>query len=72
MSDGNRIRDEFRSHRLTTEQLTAVEGIRTAFSRLLDSVESLTPKGRPHSIGVTKLQEACMFMVRAVCEEGSK
>lgn len=58
---------EFRTHNLNDAGAEKTEEIRKAFSELLANVERIVPApSRERSLVATKLQEACMFAVRAV------
>ncbi len=64
---------EFQTHRLNAEGIKKVERVKGLFDEFLRDLteESLTPDiqlppGRHLSIVKTKLEEACMFAVKAV------
>lgn len=63
------IREEFRANALTNEAGDKLRVIRESFSVLLTSLETVTPPGRHLALVKTKLEEACMFAVRAVAVE---
>ena len=50
----------------TAENAEKVEKIKRAFTTLEALMKELTPQGRRHSIGVTHLETAQMFFVKAV------
>jgi hypothetical protein len=62
------IRNEFTGNTLDEVALERIRYLRTAFSVLLNAVEFVVPAGRPRSLVVTKLQEACMWAVRGIAE----
>lgn len=63
----NEIHNDYQSHNLNDDGLRKVAEVKMAFSELLNAVESAVPKpSRERSLVATKLQEACMFAVRAV------
>jgi hypothetical protein len=53
--------------KLTSAGLARVEHIRQNFEHLLLVVEKNSSPGREQSIARTKLEEACMFAIKAVC-----
>jgi hypothetical protein len=65
---------EFQSHRLSPEGINKVERVKHMFNYLLESLTCINctehqvsiPQGRYLSIVKTKLEEACMFAVKAV------
>lgn len=46
----------------------ACDLVRAAFSSLLVEISAVLPQGRPRSIALTHLQDACMWAVRGVAE----
>lgn len=65
------IREEFRANALTNEAGDKLRIIRESFSALLVNIETVAPPGRHLALVKTKLEEACMFAVRAVAVEQS-
>lgn len=63
------VRPEFATHALTESGLDKVHAARVTFSEALTHLEMIVPPGRPRSIMITKLEEACMFAVRAIAED---
>lgn len=60
------MREEFQVHLLNAHGIERATQIGELFSRLLDEVETIVPKGRELAIVVTKLQEASFFAKRAI------
>ena len=61
--------DRFCSKDLNIEQLKRVEDIIHNFTALCDYLDYLIPEGREKSLYITKLEEACMWAVKAVSRE---
>ena len=56
----------FYAKALTKEQSEKIEYIRGEFALLYDSINHCIPEGREKSLYTTKLEEACMWAVKAV------
>lgn len=61
--------DRFHAKALTTEKADRIDTIRQSFTLLYDHLDDIIPIGREKSLYVTKLEEACMWAVKAVAEE---
>ncbi len=61
-----KIKGEFQGHELNEHGKAKVDDIREAFSECLSRVQACVGDCRERSIVVTKMQEACMFAIRAV------
>lgn len=59
----------FYSRGLTDEQQARVNTIKFNFSQLFDHLDSYIPIGREKSLYKTKLEEACMWAVKAIANE---
>lgn len=60
------IKGEFQSSELNAYGKEKAADIREAFSECLTRVQCCIGDSRERSIVVTKLQEACMFAIRAI------
>lgn len=61
--------DRFEPVVLSESQQHYVEEVREAFRRVESSVLNLTASSREQSLALTKLEEACMWAVRAIAVE---
>ena len=61
--------DRFYSKELTDKQKDSIQLIRQNFTQLYDYLDSEIPAGREKSLYTTKLEEACMWAVKAIAEE---
>ena len=61
--------DRFYSKQLTDKQKDSIQLIRQNFTQLYDYLDSEIPAGREKSLYTTKLEEACMWAVKAIAEE---
>ena len=64
--------DRFHSKTLNNDQLHKSEIVRTLFTQLYDYLDSEVSDGREKSLCFTKLEEACMWAVKAIAEEKEK
>jgi hypothetical protein len=60
------VRGEFHSRAVNEGGRLRIDTVRRGFSALLDLLEHNCPPGREFSIVKTKLEEGCMFAVKAV------
>ena len=58
--------DKFESRRLNEHQINVIELIRSDFAVFFDAIDEHIPEGREKSLVITKLEEACMWAVKAV------
>lgn len=58
--------DKFYAKALTNEQKDKIDLIRQNFTQLYDYLDGEIPYGREKSLYTTKLEEACMWAVKAV------
>ena len=58
--------DRFYSKQLTEKQKDSIQLIRQNFTQLYDYLDSEIPTSREKSLYTTKLEEACMWAVKAV------
>ena len=58
--------DRFYSKKLSDDQLDRVDLIRQNFTQLYDYLDSEIPTSREKDIYTTKMEEACMWAVKAV------
>ena len=58
--------DRFYSKQLTEKQKDSVQLIRQNFTQLYDYLDSEIPTSREKSLYTTKMEEACMWAVKAV------
>ena len=61
--------DRFYSKELTEKQKDSIQLIRQNFTQLYDYLDSEIPAGREKSLYTTKMEEACMWAVKAVSIE---
>lgn len=61
--------DRFYSKELTDNQKDRVNLVRQNFTALYDYLDGEIPSGREKSLYITKLEEACMWAVKAIAEE---
>ena len=61
--------DRFYAKTITTEKADRIDTIRQSFTQMYDYLDSVIPIGREKSLYVTKLEEACMWAVKAISEE---
>lgn len=61
--------DRFYSKQLTDEQKDRIDTIRKNFTQLYDYLDSEIPAGREKSLYATKMEEACMWAIKAVSIE---
>ena len=61
--------NSFYAKNLTDDQLDRVDTVRQNFSQLFDYLDSEIPTGREKALYKTKLEEACMWAVKAISEE---
>lgn len=61
--------DRFYSKELTDNQKDRVNLVRQNFTALYDYLDGEIPSGREKSLYTTKLEEACMWAVKAIAEE---
>lgn len=61
--------DRFYSKQLNDDQLDRVDTIRRNFTQLYDYLDSEIPAGREKSLYATKMEEACMWAIKAVSIE---
>ena len=61
--------DRFYSKQLTDKQKDSIQLIRQNFTQLYDYLDSEIPAGREKSLYTTKMEEACMWAVKAIAEE---
>ena len=65
--NGIEIRNEFKAHELNDAGAARVADVRKLFSVHLNNVSSVVGEGgREMAIVKTKLEEACMFAIRAI------
>ena len=58
--------DKFYSRTLNDEQKDDVNFIQQNFTALYDYLDDMIPDGREKSLYTTKLEEACMWAVKAI------
>ena len=58
--------DRFYSKQLTDKQKDSIQLIRQNFTQLYDYLDSEIPTSREKSLYTTKMEEACMWAVKAV------
>ena len=61
--------DRFYSKQLSDEQKDRIDTIRSNFTQLYDYLDSEIPSGREKSLYATKMEEACMWAIKAVSRE---
>ena len=61
--------NSFYSKNLNEDQLDRVDTVKRNFSQLFDYLDSCIPTGREKALYKTKLEEACMWAVKAIAEE---
>lgn len=61
--------NRFYSKELKDEQLGRVNVIRQYFTNLYDLLDDVIPNGREKALYTTKLEESCMWAVKAISEE---
>ena len=61
--------DRFYSKELTDKQKDSIQLIRQNFTQLYDYLDSEIPAGREKSLYTTKMEEACMWAIKAVSTE---
>lgn len=61
--------DRFYSKQLSDEQKDRIDTIRRNFTQLYDYLDSEIPSGREKSLYATKMEEACMWAIKAVSRE---
>lgn len=61
--------DRFLSKELTEEQKMIIDVIRGTFRLMFNTLDEHIPEGREKSLYITKLEEACMWAVKAVSRE---
>ena len=61
--------DRFYSKELTEKQKDSIQLIRQNFTQLYDYLDSEIPAGREKSLYTTKMEEACMWAIKAVSRE---
>ena len=61
--------DRFYSKQLTDDQKDRIDTIRRNFTQLYDYLDSEIPAGREKSLYATKMEEACMWAIKAVSIE---
>lgn len=68
------IAPEFGTWPMNETQVTLATAIRTKFDDLLSDVVACTPAGNERYLAIvkTKLEEACMFAVKAIAKPASK
>jgi hypothetical protein len=64
----NNVHDLFKNQELNVEGMKKVRDLRVAFTDILGELDSISP-GRELSIAYTKLEEACMFAIKAVSKD---
>lgn len=63
--------DKFYAKALTDEQKDRIDTIRQNFTQLYNFLDSEIPSGREKSLYATKMEEACMWAVKAVSNHES-
>lgn len=63
------IENKFGNIGVTREQLDKIEFVRDEYGRLLDNINNSIPDGREKSLMITKLEEACMWGIKAISRE---
>lgn len=61
--------NRFLSKELTEEQKMIIDVIRHTFTLTYNTLDESIPEGREKSLYITKLDEACMWAVKAVSRE---
>ena len=61
--------DKFYSKELTEKQKENADYIRMNFTALYDYLDSFIPDSREKSLYQTKLEEACMWAIKAIASE---
>lgn len=61
--------DRFYSKQLTDDQKDRIDTVRSNFTQLYDYLDGEIPNGREKSLYTTKMEEACMWAVKAVSRE---
>lgn len=61
--------DRFYSKELSPVQMMKVDCIRSNFTLLFNDLDDGIPEGREKSLYITKLEEACMWAIKAVANE---
>ena len=61
--------DRFYSKELTEKQKDSIQLIRQNFTQLYDYLDSEIPTSREKSLYTTKMEEACMWAIKAVSIE---
>lgn len=59
----------FRSHKVNEAGVRMIEHVRADFSALVASLEEAVGGGRELAIVRTKLEEACMFSIKAISND---
>lgn len=63
------LKERFGHRNLDDEQFKRVCDIQNQFMALAQVILESTPVGREQSLALTKLEEACMFAVKAISRE---
>lgn len=61
--------NKFYNNSLTNDQLDRTALVRTNFTHLYDYLDNKIPNGREKSLYATKLEEACMWAIKAISKE---
>ena len=61
--------DRFYSKELTPSQTMKVDCIRSNFTMLFNNLDDGIPDSREKSLYITKMEEACMWAIKAVSNE---
>lgn len=58
--------NKFYSKELSDSQRDRIDTVRSNFTQLFDYLDSEIPNGREKSLYITKMEEACMWAVKAI------